>query len=376
MKTMIYDTSIDGHHLEYINHLHNYIAEFHKEGEYVFVIPQKFQELKSNYEWNISNNISFIFIPDEQLNSINCVNQFKLCFQNCRLLYNFQKKIKCNEIILINLAIFIPLLPLFISSKIKINGIIYKIYLYEKQSFLKYIIDKFRYLVLSRCKVFQNIFILNDKKGTHQLNRLYKTSKFKYLPDPVPKKKEIINNDFRKDYHIPEDQIIFLHFGSLEKRKGTIRLLKAISLLPNDFKGTFIFAGKLTPDIKEEYLHLINILNKTGKNIISINEFVSEELMHTLYYTADCIIIPYIETSQSSGVIGYAALYNKPIIGSSAGLIGNLISEYSLGITISSDNLEDIYREIMNFSPYFTQNDYVISHSVNDFAKELLNWKK
>ena len=46
--------------------------------------------------------------------------------------------------------------------------------------------------------------------------------------------------------------------------------------------------------------------------------------------------MPYHITNLSSGVIGYAALFGKPVIGPSKGLLGHLINKYQLGETVGT----------------------------------------
>ena len=64
--------------------------------------------------------------------------------------------------------------------------------------------------------------------------------------------------------------------------------------------------------------------------------FCYYEFLYNFCYSCDCILIPYKNPNQSSGVIGYASLFQKPVIGPSQGLLGRLIKEYKLGDTIDN----------------------------------------
>lgn len=68
--------------------------------------------------------------------------------------------------------------------------------------------------------------------------------------------------------------------------------------------------------------------------------FVFDEFVLYLYWyniRHDAILIPYKNTAQSSGLLGYAAQFNKPLLAPSNGLIGKLVNEYKLGYLL--DNL-------------------------------------
>lgn len=371
MKRIIFNDKLEGHNLEFINHIYNYSAN-DKKNEYIFIIPKEFESLKDNYSWKEGSNSTFQFIRIEDILRLEKVhnNLIKYGWRISKLLGNLQKKNNADEIILINLAPFIPFLPFFLKGKVKVKGIIYSISLYSNSK-KKKIIDWFRYKVAVSSKNFSDIFILNDSKSSAEYNRIFKTEKFKYLPDPIPDISKIPVKDLREELCIPKENKIFLHFGALDRRKGTLEILEAINLIPKDFKGTFIFGGKVKDTIKEEYEALTQKLINQGRSIILLNEFVSEKTMCSLYYTSDCILIPYLNTQHSSGVLGYAAFFNKPVIGPSEGLIGRLIKNYKLGYLLDKINQNTLSNILIQFKIIKINNSYYQSHTIDGFLKIL-----
>lgn len=91
----------------------------------------------------------------------------------------------------------------------------------------------------------------------------------------------------------------------------------------------------------------------------------------------DYVLVPYKNVEQSSGIIGYAAQYNKPVIGPSEGLLGELIREYRLGYTItqlSVSNLSEKMKELLNDDYHAIDGtSYLNVSSCYNFAKTIFD---
>lgn len=371
---MIFDKELYGHHLEYIHYLYtSVINRNNNDDDYIFVIPNKgFKKVSAQLYWGKSSKVSFRFLSDDEVGEIKG-NQLMRCFKESKLIRKIQIEINADEILLINIAGVIPILPLLVPNNIKISGIIYQIYLYNQNtSILKKILDKIRYYILAHNKSINHAFILNDSYGAKKLNQIYFSKNFTYLPDPVPQKDKYKITNLREILGISDKQNIFLHFGAMSKRKGTIEILKAISILPLDFKATFIFAGIIDKEIVDEFNSVLEILHAQNRNIIVKNEFCTYDYIHSLCHTCDCILIPYHATNLSSGVLGYCAIHNKMAIGPSSGLIGRLISEYQLGIMLDSITPQNIAKAIIGFSRKKIPTKYVYKNTAAAFTDMFL----
>ena len=98
--------------------------------------------------------------------------------------------------------------------------------------------------------------------------------------------------------------------------------------------------------------------------------FCDYSFLGELCFECDAILAPYLDSARSSGIIGHASQYHKPIIAPSSGLIGRLVKKYKLGYllpTISPYSLCDAYRQlrIKNYSPLDIE--YLLSHDVQFF---------
>ena len=107
--------------------------------------------------------------------------------------------------------------------------------------------------------------------------------------------------------------------------------------------------------------------------VIVEDDFCSYERLASLCAASDLLLMPYLETAQSSGVIGYASQFGTPVLASDRGLIGKLVRRYGLGWTtsIESEDLVIAYR--MLDTQLMVDKHYCQSHQVEAFQKKI--WK-
>lgn len=374
MNTLILDTSLTGHRLEYINYLYNG-AKKRCEEHFIFAVPRnEWEKVREKRSWPDASNIQWLLLDDRECQEASNGSMLARCLRTSKLIRRVAIEQRANKVKLISIAGIIPILPLILPSYIKLSGIIYEIYLRANKSKIKRIIDYFRYSVMARNVSMGKVFILNDPRSADKLNKIYHTNRFIPLVDPVPDLAAIKYCDMRKDLAIPEDAKVFLHFGAMDKRKGTIEILRAINLITEpDLKNNyFIFAGQVGDNIRLEFYTLVDDLKSKGVNIIIRDEFCSYELLHSLCKTSDVILIPYLLTDLSSGALGYAALHNKPVIGPGSGLIGELINDNKLGITLQTINPETLAKAFAaNLT--FQGSEYAEKNAISSFTKTFLD---
>ncbi len=376
MTSLFFDTSITGHHLEYIHHLYLGMAE-RKNVQYVIAIPDTFTNERHIYSWPDADNIKFDFLSKEEISAMSKKNILLSAWNRSRLLRKKVKEHHAGTVFLIMLIAFMPFVLFLLPQKVKLSGIIYRIYLYEwkQMNWLRKTKEVIMFWLLSHSKHTDKVFLLNDSSAVAYLNKLYKTNHFAFLPDPFNKidyEPKII----REELGIKGSQKMLLHFGGLSRRKGTITILDSISLLSEDesSKYAFVFAGKVYAEIREVFYQKVEHLKKQC-NIIVIDEFCSNELLYDLCHSCDVIIAPYRNTSQSSGVVNYAASFQKIIIGPSKGLIGKLIKkQYGIIVpSISPISLKTAYAKAIAKERTLVNTKYALGA---DFANIVLHEDK
>ena len=229
------------------------------------------------------------------------------------------------------------------------------------------------YTLFSHRKSIDKVFILNDDNIAQKLNEIYHTSNFYFLPDPVPSINRMNVKNIRGELGIKTSDKMYLHFGGLTERKGTLAILETLVMMRNeDLEDTvFVFAGMVYDNIKKRFYALKKNLDQKVR-ILVYDEFCTYSMINNLCQSCDVILIPYLDTGQSSGVIGYASFFNKPVIGPSDGLVGSLIKVYNMGVTLDKISCETLKDSICDTLPVIS-NDYYKEHTVDAFISAMLS---
>lgn len=376
MRVLVFQPTVVGHYLEYLHHLF-LMANWDLENDYVFVVPPTFDANKHLFEWSMTQNITIVRLTDDEESYLMSTgNLLKDSYRVCKITKSYASKHSCKTVFSANIVTYCPMAPFILGNKYNLIGIIYKIYLYgDKTSALATkVVNRIKYILFSKFGVFKKILVLNDEESANTLNDIYSTQKFTFVPDPfVPlDDKKII--DIRDKYRIPFDKKILVHFGGLSKRKGTHIILDSIDYLsPNDAKDfVFIFAGIAGDSIKNYITKKIEDLqDKT--TIIFENRFCEYEYLAGLCKCCDAILIPYQQTDLSSGLLGYANQFGKPVVGPNSGLIANLIERFHLGVTINASSAIELAKEYSQIDRIECDknSDYCRINSVSSFINKI-----
>lgn len=345
------------------------------EHKFIFAVPEDFISVKNKFNWPSVENISFHFISKIEIDELN--KNFLFCsIKKSLLVKKIINRYKVTHVFLLMLMEFIPALPFVLPKSIRVSGIIYLIYLYrwKKSSLITKLVDVFKYLLFSRFKIFEKVYLLNDEIASIYLNRLYSNNKYYYLPDPfVPILSS--NKDIRGELSIGSNKTLLIHFGALNYRKGTIDILEAIELLhaAQLENMCFVFAGRVSEEIKTEFYQMLEILQNKVQLIV-FDQFCGYSFLGDLCKAADYILIPYKNTLQSSGLIGYAAQFGIPVIGPAENLLGKLIKKHHLGYTIKNLDSAKLSHFIIDLpkAKFSVNSDYNNAHSVDQFCHIVL----
>ena len=375
-KILVLEDNVWGHHLEYMSHLFHNIPNG-SECELIYVVPHTFDEVRSLMVDQENVHVTIDYMTDEDYHQYHKGNYLTASWNKCKILRKYALKHKVNECFLIMLVYYLPLLPFFIPRGCKVSGILYRIYYYswKELNIFRKIKDILEFLVLAKSQHIRKAYLLNAATAAVYSNKIFHTSKFAYLPDPINLPKVSVQN-MREVLDIPLNQCIYLHFGALTERKGTLTILKAIQKFSDEEikKYTYIFAGRVYNDIKSEFYRLKEELVRRGANIIVYDEFCTYEHLANLINIANVILVPYSNVSSSSGIIGYASKFNIPVIGPSNGLLGKLIRKYKLGKTLHQITPDTLYKELKKGSFENNSNPkYVEINTIKNFSRTIFN---
>ncbi len=373
MRIMIFDWTLNGHHLEYLHHCYDG-AISKKDCQFFFLVPKSFDDVKSKLVWKDSENVHFLYLTNEEESQCIHSNLLISAWYKSKIVKKYIKKYAIDKLWLIMLMLTVPFIIFRMPRRVKVSGILYRIYLYDKSiTGIRKVVEKLRYKLIVSSSIIDNVWVLNDEFAQKFFNEYFCVNKFKYLPDPVPSIDRNELRDLREQLNIPIGNKVFLQFGGLNKRKGTLEILKAAELLGEreSKKYTFVFAGVIYDDIKKEFYEYLEVL-KDVCQILVFDEFCSYTFINNLCYTCDCILVPYKNISQSSGVIGYAGFFRKPVIGPKEGLLGQLIASFNLGFTLENTSPIAIRNALKN-NLSLIEDEYCKKHTVEMFKNVIFS---
>lgn len=358
--------------MEYLHHI--YMAAEGVEATFIFAIPDRFRSLKDKMNWPERQNVQFDLIPDVELRkATGCY--LKERWNKARLAAKYIRKHKADEVFYIELVVQFPFLPLFAPKDVKVSGILYRLVPYEwkRLSLITKIKDAIEINVIGRSKLVKTPMCLNDNSCACYFNKLFKTNKYIPIVDPI-KPLNYQPKSIRKDLGAGTNDKVILHFGGMTIRKGTLTLLEAAcSMSELQLKNKiFVFAGKVSKDIKAQFNRYISELQAKCR-VVKYEGFCAYELLADLCYSCDCIVVPYKNTSYSSGVIGDAAKYQKTVVGPRDGLLGKLIRRNRLGITMKENNSAALAAILGIDEAYLSRpNNYPQDESMEEFTKSVI----
>lgn len=141
--------------------------------------------------------------------------------------------------------------------------------------------------------------------------------------------------------------------GSLDKRKGMLKLLEVAQLTPDYF---FVFAGKFdSGSYSQQQLKIINdIVQSSPDNCYFHFERIADEAQfNALVNTCDILFAAYQNFPYSSNILTKAALFRKPIIVSKNFCMGERVRKFNLGITIDEGDTSQCIAALQKLSSQF-----------------------
>ena len=374
MKIMVFDVSCNGHHMEYLHHIKTALDKHFTE--YVLIVPDSFRQKGSMSDWCKKDEEKWDLINSDVIQQAEQSNPIMRKLRNTLILQKYVIKHKPDHLLLIDFPSVMPFMPFLIPWNLKISGIIYRIYFYEWEtsSIVTKVKDVIESWLLAKSKNIYNAFVLNDSSAVAYYRKRYSSDKFKLLPDPI------MDNgyqprDIRQELGIGEAQKVFIQFGGLGVRKGTLTILDAIALLDGELckNYVFIFAGKISDDIRNPFINGVN--NLASKCRIIVEEgFLPYERLLDLCHTSDIVLLPYLNIAQSSGIFGYAAKLGKPVIGPAEGVLGKMIRRHPIGVAIRKLDSRKLAETISGIYVTYNKNtEYLSRHSIPVFQNVIIN---
>ncbi len=390
---MLFDLAADsGHHSEYINYLIKYWSEQELSKQLVVVTsPDFFKKHVFADEFAnccLQKNVWFVEIsPDEY-------SQWQKKRNLSRMLYEWS--IYCKYASLLKAEHC--LLMYFDSAQLSVilgqkspcafSGIYFRPSFHYHQfdgyspsfsDFFWHFRKKTVLEIVLKNPQLKTLFCLDEFAVEYMKDRRVK-SKLTYLPDPIDLNIPQVSTDkIHLQLKVESGRIIFLIFGSLSERKGIKKVLQAMELVPSIYhpKICLMLVGVDKFSISDTKENVKQISKRLPIQIVTHYQFIPPAEMSEYFQLADVVLVPYQHHVGMSGVLLHAALANKPVLASNYGLIGKVVKDNCLGITVDTESPQQIADALVKFMQQdpatFVSKDgaasFVKQHDSQNFSK-------
>ncbi len=196
------------------------------------------------------------------------------------------------------------------------------------------------------------LFCLDPYSAAH-LRRLNPRIRALPLADPVVAGTPRASGaGLKRVLNIEAHRRVFLLFGDLSRRKGTLELLAAAELLGEQScrQACLVLAGRIAAGDSETVLRQVAWLRATRPlQIVVHDRFIDEAEVRQCYAMADVVLVPYQRHVGNSGVLMRAAAAGVPVLGPDYGLLGHLIRRHRLGLAIDTTSPRALAMGIERF---------------------------
>ena len=357
-KIMLFEMASGGHHSTYIRYLVNHWVEKQFQGELLLVVSPDFFELNKylSSPKYFSANIKVLCITPLEASKL---NSFTLTSRISRLLYDFCewnlfcKYADLHQVDHATMMFFDHIqIPVIFGRKIRCR--FSSIYFRPSFHYDKFPGQSFSFL--ERCRNFIKKEILNLAIKNSKLEKLYcldplalnftgkfrgGQKKFCYLPDPVPN--YAISKDrllsFKEKLGINSDKKILLFFGGIDARKGLLELLSSLDLVTESIQCQLLVlvVGSINKSIQSGLERLLDEVSRTTfVQVKIIDQYVPEDDLPYYFEISNVVALLYQKHVGMSGVLLHALAFNKPVLSTNYGLVGELVRVGNLGVSIDA----------------------------------------
>ena len=210
-----------------------------------------------------------------------------------------------------------------------------------------------------------------EKKSTHHTSNITYKPKV-YFPHPIYDHygERMSKEDACQALQLPASKQYMLFFGLVRAYKGLDILLDALALVKDQLPDLqLIIAGEFYED-EQKYWQQISDNSLTDRVIVR-NEFIPDADLRKYFGAADLIVQPYKSATQS-GVTQVAFHFEKPILVTNVGGLGEIVHDHQMGYACEPD-AQVIAANLLD---YFTQHRQAAYTAYLKQEKQKYAWSK
>jgi glycosyltransferase involved in cell wall biosynthesis len=349
-RILLFDTITDGHHPDYLIHL----IGFYSGNKDVELYVSTGESFKSQFDarqkaednpWG--DNVTFLPIPTDKLNSIHSKSIYLRSIIEWNLLVETAKEINASQVLLMYFDYYQMGILIGKKAPCPVSAIYFRPNFTENNNGGYPQIKKWMLSKVLKTGQIQNLFCL-----VHALVPYMKGQKTQTQIIPIcdPTKQFEISKseiaEFKNKYKVPTDKQIFLNFGYLDDRKGMEVFIDACATLPIEAlaKICLLLAGPV-PEYYEKIIEA-KLAQVPELEVIRCYGYLPAREVQICFEISDVVLILYQDFLNMSSVLIRAAMANKPTLATQTGLIGELVSKHNVGITVDATSVSEVSNEL------------------------------
>ena len=349
-RILLFDTITDGHHPDYLIH----VIGFYSGNKEVELYVSTGESFKSQFDarqqsednpWG--DNVTFLPIPTNKLNSIHSKPIYLRSIIEWNLLVETAQSINANQVLLMYFDYY--QLGILIGKKAPcpVSAIYFRPNFTENDNGIYLQIKKWMLSKVLKSGQIQNLFCLVHALVPYMKGQKTQTQ---IIPicDPI-KQFEISKSEtaeFKNKYKIPTDKKIFLNFGYLDDRKGMEVFIDACAALSSEAlaKICLLLAGPV-PEYYEKIIEA-KLAQVPELEVIRCYGYLPAREVQICFEISDVVLILYQDFLNMSSVLIRAAMANKPTFATQTGMIGELVSRNKVGVTVDATSVSEVRNEL------------------------------
>ena len=349
-RILLFDTITDGHHPDYLIHL----IGFYSGNKDVELYVSTGESFKSQFDarqkaednpWG--DNVTFLPIPTEKLNSIHSKSIYLRSIIEWNLLVETAKEINASQVLLMYFDYYQMGILIGKKAPCPVSAIYFRPNFTENNNGVYPQIKKWMLSKVLKSGQIQNLFCLVHALVPYMKGQKTQTQ---IIPicDPIKQfqisKSEIA--EFKNKFKVPTDKQIFLNFGYLDDRKGMEVFIDACSTLSKEAlaKICLLLAGPV-PEYYEKIIEA-KLAQVPELEVIRCYGYLPAREVQICFEISDVVLILYQDFLNMSSVLIRATMANKPTFATQTGMIGELVSRNNVGVTVDATSVSEVANEL------------------------------
>jgi glycosyltransferase involved in cell wall biosynthesis len=373
-RILVIELSYQGHFPHYIRQLAKYWLQNQLPGQLYFLVSPNFvrhhPDVVELAQSSKEQNLHFEVISEDEQNRLaprkSPYHRAWRSFQEWNLLRKYASKLKISECLLLYFDSFQAAIASGLKLPCSYSGIYfrptihYKTFAHYEPNRKEQVQEWREKLILPRVFAhpqLKNLFCL-DPFFVDYSTVFSKENKAIYLPDPVEINDKITSqqiDNFKQQLGIKANRKVFLLFGAIggSDRKGLFPLLEAISTLTPELcrQICLLIVGKIGGDETNSpmYRRIKEIAQSFPVQIVIQDDYVADSEVPLYFSSADVVLALYQRHVGMSGIVVQGAAAQKPLLSTNYGLMGEVVRQWQLGLTVDSTMPREIAQSLTRF---------------------------